>query len=87
MSNQGGANMVEMMLHGGGNIPGLMLPRIMFGVIWFLVWLACIIWVAMDAGQRRISPIFWPLATVVSGPLGLLAYGVVRELVSKKESS
>ena len=79
--------MVEMMLHGGGNIPGLMLPRIMFGVIWFLVWLACIIWVAMDAGQRRISPIFWPLATVVSGPLGLLAYGVVRELVSKKESS
>ena len=79
--------MVEMMLHEGGNIPGLVLPRIMFGVIWFLIWLACIIWVAMDAGQRRISPIFWPLATVVSGPLGLLAYGVVRELVSKKESS
>ena len=79
--------MVEMMLHGSGDIPGLVLPRIMLGVIWFLIWLACIIWVAIDAGQRRISPIFWPLATVISGPLGLLAYGVVRELVSKKESS
>ena len=79
--------MVETMLHGGWDMPGLVLPRIILCVIWFLIWLACIIWVAIDAGQRRISPIFWPLATVVSGPLGLLAYGVVRELVSKKESS
>ena len=77
--------MVEMMLHGSGDIPGLVLPRIMLGVIWFLIWLACIIWVAIDAGQRRVSPIFWPLATVISGPLGLLAYGIVRELVSKKK--
>jgi hypothetical protein len=77
--------MVEMMLHGGGDMPGLMLPRMMLGIIWFLIWLACIIWVAIDAGQRRVSPIFWPLATVISGPLGLLAYGIVRELVSKKE--
>ena len=79
--------MVEMMLHGGGGMPGLMLPRMMLGIIWFLIWLACIIWVAIDAGQRRVSPIFWPLATVISGPLGLLAYGIVRELVSKKEPS
>ena len=79
--------MMEMMLYGGGGMPGLVLPRIMLGTIWFLIWLACIIWVAIDAGQRRVSPIFWPLATVISGPLGLLAYGIVRELVNKKESS
>ena len=79
--------MVEMMLHGDGGMPGLVLLRTMLVIIWFLVWLACIIWVAIDAGQRRVSPIFWPLATVISGPLGLLAYGIVRELVSKKEPS
>ncbi len=51
----------------------------MFGI----VWLACIVWVAVDARRRGISPVFWPLVTVVSGPLGLVAYGIVREL--KKE--
>ena len=47
-------------------------------IIGFLVWLICIIWVAIDSGQRRISPVFWSLATVLSGPLGLVAYGIVR---------
>ncbi len=55
--------------------------------MWVIIWLACIIWVAVDASRREISPVFWPLATIVSGPLGLLAYGIVRELVSKKVSS
>ncbi len=49
-----------------------------------IIWLACIIWVAVDASRREISPVFWPLATIISGPFGLLAYGVVRELVGRK---
>jgi hypothetical protein len=52
--------------------------------VWFLlcvaVWLAIIIWVAIDSGKRNISPVFWTLATVISGPLGLIGYGIVREL-------
>ncbi len=51
---------------------------------WGIAWLACIIWVAIDAGKRGISPVFWPLATLISGPLGLVAYGIVRELAAKE---
>jgi len=56
-------------------------------IIGFLVWLICIIWVAIDSGQRKISPVFWSLATVLSGPLGLVAYGIVRELTTKKTTN
>lgn len=54
---------------------------------WGIVWLACIIWVAIDAGKRGISPVFWALVTLISGPLGLVAYGIVRELVGKGRST
>ena len=56
-------------------------------ILGLLVWLICIIWVAIDSGQKRISPVFWSLATVLSGPLGLVAYGIVRELTAKKNTS
>ena len=56
-------------------------------ILGLLVWLICIIWVAIDAGQKRISPVFWSLATVLRGPLGLVAYGVVRELTAKRNIS
>jgi hypothetical protein len=56
-------------------------------ILGLLVWLICIICVAIDSGQKRISPVFWSLATVLSGPLGLVAYGIVRELTAKKNSS
>ncbi len=52
--------------------------------LWGIAWLVCIIWVAIDANKRGISPVFWPLATVISGPLGLVAYGVIRELSRQK---
>jgi len=51
-----------------------------------IAWLACIVWVAIDAGKRGISPVFWPLVTMLSGPLGLVAYGIVRELSIQKAS-
>jgi hypothetical protein len=56
-------------------------------VILGIAWLACIIWVAIDARKHSIIPVFWPLATLISGPLGLVAYGIVRELVSKKTTN
>ncbi len=63
----------------------------MFGIavvewvtVWAVAWLACIIWVAIDAVRRGISPVFWPLATLISGPLGLVAYGIVREWAAKE---
>jgi len=49
-------------------------------LLWLVLWLAVIIWVALDASKRNISPIFWTLVTVISGPLGLIGYGIVREL-------
>ena len=52
-----------------------------------IVWLAMVIWVAVDSQKHRVSTIFWPLATLITGPLGLLTYGIVRELVSSKVSS
>ena len=53
-------------------------------VVYGIAWLACIVWVAIDAGKRGISPVFWPLVTLLSGPLGLVAYGIVRELSKQK---
>jgi len=52
-----------------------------------IVWLVMVIWVIVDAQKRQVSTIFWPLATLITGPLGLLAYGIVRELVSSKLAS
>ena len=47
-----------------------------------VAWVVCVVWVVVDAQRRAISPIFWPLATLLSGPLGLVAYGVVRDLAA-----
>ena len=40
--------------------------------------------IAIDSVLRRVSPVFWRLAALVGGPFALLAYGIVRELISKK---
>ena len=53
-------------------------------VLVIAVWVACIAWVTLDAQRRVIRPVFWPLVTLLSGPLGLVSYGVVRELVEKR---
>ena len=49
-----------------------------------VAWVVCVVWVACDAQRRAISHIFWPLATLLSGPLGLVAYGVVRDLAVER---
>ena len=54
--------------------------RLLCGVVVVIVWIASIIWVSLDAGKRQISPVFWTLATLISGPIGLVGYGIVREL-------
>lgn len=48
------------------------------------IWVGCFIVVAVDSAYRRISPVFWRLAALFGGPFALLAYGVVRERVSKQ---
>ncbi len=58
--------------------------RVLCAFVFVVVWLAMIIWVSMDAGKRQINPVFWTLATVVGGPVGLVGYGIVRELKTSK---
>lgn len=48
------------------------------------IWLGCFLLVAVDSVLHRVSPVFWRLAALVGGPFALLAYGIVRELISKK---
>ena len=55
------------------------------GILIIFVWLGCFLVVAVDSVLRRISPVFWRLAALVGGPFVLLAYGIVRELVSKRQ--
>ena len=62
-------------------MPGL---RLLCTIVVVIVWLAAIVWVSLDAGKRQISPVFWTLVTLISGPLGLVGYGIVRELKVNK---
>jgi len=54
------------------------------GILVISIWLGCFALVAVDSVLRRVSPVFWRLAALVGGPFALLAYGIVRELVSKR---
>lgn len=54
------------------------------GILVIALWLGCFVVVAIDSAFRGVSPVFWRLAALVSGPFGLLAYGIVRELVGKR---
>lgn len=55
------------------------------GILVIAVWLGCFVVVAIDSAFRGVSPVFWRLAALVGGPFGLLAYGIVRELVGKRQ--
>jgi len=57
------------------------------GILVIFIWLACFLVVAIDSAFRGVSPVFWRLAALVGGPFALLAYGIVREPVSKKKIS
>lgn len=54
------------------------------GILVIALWLGCFVVVAIDSAFRGVGPVFWRLAALVSGPFGLLAYGIVRELVGKR---
>ena len=58
--------------------------RVLCMVVVVIIWVASVIWVSLDAGKRQISPVFWTLATLISGPIGLVGYGIVRELKVSK---
>jgi len=44
-----------------------------------IVWFGCFVLVTVDSGWRKINPVFWCLASLVSGPFALLAYGIIRD--------
>ena len=54
------------------------------GILIIFIWIGCLLVVAVDSAMRGISPVFWRLAALFAGPFALLAYGIVREQVSKK---
>ena len=51
----------------------------MFPIVWF----GCFVLVTIDSGWRKISPVFWCLASLFGGPFALLSYGLVRERVGR----
>ena len=53
------------------------------GIIVIVIWLGCFILVAIDSALRRTNSVFWRLAALFGGPFALLAYGLVREQVTK----
>ena len=52
-----------------------------------IIWVGCFLVVAIDSAFRGISPWFWRLAALFGGPFALLAYGLVRELVTKRRAA
>jgi hypothetical protein len=49
-----------------------------------IVWFGCFVLVTIDSGWRKISPVFWCLASLFGGPFALLAYALVREKRKKQ---
>ena len=49
------------------------------GILAVIIWLGCFVVVSVDSAYRKISPVFWRLASLFGGPFALLAYGMVRE--------
>ena len=54
------------------------------GFLFILVWVGCFLLVAIDSAMRGISSVFWRLAGLTGGPFALIAYGIVREVVEKR---
>ena len=48
-------------------------------ILAIIIWVGCLLVVAIDSAFRHISPWFWRLAALFGGPFVLLAYGLVRE--------
>ena len=49
------------------------------GILTICIWLGCFLVVSVDSAYRKISPVFWRLASLFGGPFALAAYGIVRE--------
>jgi hypothetical protein len=45
----------------------------------YIIWAGCFVLVTIDSGWRKISPVFWCLASLFGGPFALAAYAIVRE--------
>lgn len=49
------------------------------GILTICIWLGCFLVVSVDSAYRKISPVFWRLASLFGGPLALVAYAIIRE--------
>jgi drug/metabolite transporter (DMT)-like permease len=56
-----------------------------FYILITVIWVGCFIVVAVDSAYRRISPVFWRMATLFGGPFALLAYSLVRERSGREQ--
>ena len=56
------------------------------GVLALIAWVGSFAVVAVDSSARGISPWFWRMASLFGGPLAPLAYGIVREMSSKRDA-
>ncbi len=63
-----------------------MTRALLVAIIFILIWLAPILWVAIDSSNRKLSPVFWTIVVLLSGVLGLIGYGIVRELIIQQKS-
>ena len=48
------------------------------GFIWFLIWLVCGIWGAVDASSREKSGCLVLLLILILGPVGLIIWLLIR---------
>ncbi len=44
-----------------------------------IIWVGSFLVVSIDSAYRKISPVFWRLASLFGGPFALTAYALVRE--------
>jgi hypothetical protein len=54
-----------------------------WSISFLIVWLGSFVVVSVDSAYRKISPVFWRVASLFGGPFALLAYGLIREKQSK----
>jgi drug/metabolite transporter (DMT)-like permease len=48
-------------------------------LIMSVIWVGSFVVVSVDSAYRKISPVFWRLASLFGGPFALLAYSLGRE--------
>jgi RNA polymerase subunit RPABC4/transcription elongation factor Spt4 len=54
-------------------------PAWSFSLVFFIIWIAVIVWVYRDAEDRKMSGVLWALLVLIGNLIGLLIYLIVRQ--------